>query len=101
MSKIVATALAKGQDFTFIPAIPLTEDIKWLYQVNDNPCKNNTTNSIREGVVHFLWNSTRETPFTKLQALKGLRENRAITLLPADRGNVTVIRHTHSTIKKK
>ncbi|XP_074029242.1 uncharacterized protein [Leptinotarsa decemlineata] len=56
-----------------------------------------TQESIRQDIAHVLKNAkppTRNIPHKEYQALKNLRENEDIIILPADKGNATVVLNT-------
>ncbi|XP_074035217.1 uncharacterized protein [Leptinotarsa decemlineata] len=91
-------ALAKGFNFAVAPGrIPVENIISNVESALNRIDDKETQESIRQDIAHVLKNAkppTRNIPHKEYQALKNLRENEDIIILPADKGNATVVLNT-------
>ncbi|XP_074026892.1 uncharacterized protein [Leptinotarsa decemlineata] len=94
----VPLRLAKGFNFAVAPGrIPVENIISNVESALNRIDDKETQESIRQDIAHVLKNAkppTRNIPHKEYQALKNLRENEDIIILPADKGNATVVLNT-------
>ncbi|XP_023028767.2 uncharacterized protein [Leptinotarsa decemlineata] len=91
-------ALAKGFNFAVAPGrIPVENIISNVESALNRIDDKETQESIGQDIAHVLKNTkppTRNKLHKEYQALKNLRENEDIIILPADKGNATVVLNT-------
>ncbi|KAL0269180.1 UNVERIFIED_CONTAM: hypothetical protein PYX00_006992 [Menopon gallinae] len=88
------SALAKGQNFAITPNRIPVEDIITRVEATIQLLPSATAEEIRSETVHLLKRTKppkTNIPPKELQAIKNLKRNQDIIILPADKGNATVI----------
>jgi competence protein ComGF len=91
------TALSKGFNFAVTPSSVPKEDIICKVETALNHLEEDTAEIVRQEVARILRNAKPPTPNItpkEIKSLRNIRNNKEIIVLPADKGNATVIMKT-------